>query len=224
LGAAVLVLHRISNARCFALSGQSICRVETQERLVALTFDDGPTEHGVSVALAGLDSSGGKGTFFLIGREASERPHLVRRIAQAGHEIANHSMSHRMLIGRPGSVYDYEIAAAHAKLVTAGAPSPTLFRPPYGKKLWGLPTALRRHGYRMVMIDVEEPETSDPRRYAEALINEAQPGSILLMHLMYRSNRTAREALPLVIDGLKARGFRLVTVSQLLASDPAIEN
>jgi peptidoglycan/xylan/chitin deacetylase (PgdA/CDA1 family) len=218
------MLHRISNARCFALSGQSICRVETQERLVALTFDDGPTEHGVSVALAGLDSSGSKGTFFLIGREASERPHLVRRIAQAGHEIANHSMSHRMLIGRPGSVYDHEIVAAHAKLVAAGAPSPTLFRPPYGKKLWGLPMALRRHGYRMVMIDVEEPATSDPRLYAEALINEAQPGSILLMHLMYRSNRTAREALPLVIDGLKARGFRLVTVSQLLASGPAIED
>jgi peptidoglycan/xylan/chitin deacetylase (PgdA/CDA1 family) len=89
-------------------------------------------------------------------------------------------MSHRMLIGRPGSVYDQEIAAAHTKFVAAGAPSPTLFRPPYGKKLWGLPMALRRHGYRMVMIDFEEPETSDPQLYAQALINEAQPGSICL--------------------------------------------
>jgi peptidoglycan/xylan/chitin deacetylase (PgdA/CDA1 family) len=59
----MLLLHRISNARCLALSGQSICRVETPERLVALTFDDGPTEQGVSVALAELASSGGKGTF-----------------------------------------------------------------------------------------------------------------------------------------------------------------
>lgn len=215
---AMLILHRISNARCFALTGQSICRVNTDEKLVALTFDDGPTERGVGAALSQLQALGAKGTFFLIGQEASERPHLVRRIVEAGHEVANHSMSHRMLVGRPAGLYDREIGGTHAALVRAGAPPPKLFRPPYGKKLWGLPMAVERSGYRMIMIDVEEPQTTDAQAYADAILDGARPGSILLMHLMYRSNGTARDALPLVIKGLQARGFRLVTVSELLAS------
>jgi peptidoglycan/xylan/chitin deacetylase (PgdA/CDA1 family) len=75
---------------------------------------------------------------------------------------------------------------------------------------------VERHGYRMVMIDVEEPQTDDPRQYAARLVGEAKPGSILLMHLMYRGNRVAREALPLVIEGLQARGFTVVSVGELL--------
>jgi peptidoglycan/xylan/chitin deacetylase (PgdA/CDA1 family) len=216
--ATAAAFHRISNARCFALSGQSICRVDTRDKLIALTFDDGPTEQGVALALAELGARGGKATFFLIGGEVDERPHLVRRIAEAGHEVANHSQSHRMLIGHGAAFYDQEIGTAHVSLVRAGAPPPTLFRPPYGKKLWGLPAAVVRQGYRMIMIDVEEPLTTDPRTYAETIIEGARPGSILLMHLMYRSNETARKALPLVIAGLQKRGFRLVTVSELLAS------
>jgi peptidoglycan/xylan/chitin deacetylase (PgdA/CDA1 family) len=216
-GAAAAV-HGISNARCFALSGQSICRVDTQHKLIALTFDDGPTEQGVEHALSELGGRGAKATFFLIGREVDQRPHLVRRISEAGHEIANHSRSHRMLIGHEAAFYDQELRAAHASLVRAGALPPTLFRPPYGKKLWGLPAAVERQGYRMIMVDVEEPRTTDPRAYAKTIVDEARPGSILLMHLMYRSNETARQALPFVIEGLKERGFRLVTVSELLAS------
>ncbi|HEX8625223.1 MAG TPA: polysaccharide deacetylase family protein [Allosphingosinicella sp.] len=208
----------VSRARCFALVGEMICRVETDQPMVALTFDDGPTERGVAAALPHLRAGGARATFFLIGREVGERPHLVRRIVAEGHEIANHSLTHQVMIGRSSAFYDSEIAEAHRRLIAAGAPSPKLFRPPFGKKLWGLPASARRHGYRMVMIDVEEPTTEDPRAYAERLVREAKPGSILLMHLMYRSNDTAREALPLVIRGLQARGFRIVTVGELLAA------
>lgn len=123
-----------------------------------------------------------------------------------------------MMIGRSGGFYDHEIGETHRRLIAAGAPPPTLFRPPYGKKLWGLPAAARRHGYRIVMIDVEEPLVEDPRTYADRMVREARPGSILLMHLMYRANGTAREALPLVVQGLRARGFRIVPVGELLAA------
>jgi peptidoglycan/xylan/chitin deacetylase (PgdA/CDA1 family) len=195
-----------------------ICRVETGRPMVALTFDDGPTEAGVAAALDALRAGGARGTFFLIGREVAERPHLVRRMVAEGHEVANHSFTHQVMIGRSAGFYDTEIGKTHRRLIAAGAPAPTLFRPPYGKKLWGLPAAARRHGYKMVMIDVEEPLVGDPRAYADRVVREAKPGSILLMHLMYRSNRTAREALPLVIRGLRARGFRIVPVGELLAA------
>lgn len=209
--------YAVSNARCFALVGEMICRVETDKPLVALTFDDGPTEKGVDSALTALRAHGARATFFLIGREVGERPHLVRRIVAEGHEVANHSLTHRVMIGRSSGFYDSEIGETHRRLVAAGAPPPTLFRPPYGKKLWGLPAAARRHGYKIVMIDVEEPLVEDPRVYAERVVREAKPGSILLMHLMYRANGTARAALPLVIQGLGKRGFRIVSVSELLA-------
>lgn len=87
-------LYVVSNARCFALIGDIVCRVETEQPLVALTFDDGPTEQGVETALAALRAGGARATFFLIGREVGERPHLVRRIVAEGHEIANHSLTH----------------------------------------------------------------------------------------------------------------------------------
>jgi peptidoglycan/xylan/chitin deacetylase (PgdA/CDA1 family) len=216
--AAAAALYVLSNARCFALVGDIVCRVETDKPIIALTFDDGPTEQGVETALAALRARGARATFFLIGREVGERPHLVRRIAAEGHEIANHSLTHRAMIGRPGGFYDDEIEETHRRLVAAGAPPPTLFRPPYGKKLWGLPAAARRHGYKMVMIDVEEPLVEDPRVYADRVVRQAKPGSILLMHLMYRANGTAREALPLVIQGLQRRGFRIVPVGELIAA------
>ena len=209
-------LFYVSRARCFALTGDLICRVETDKPMVALTLDDGPTEQGVTEALTALEARGARATFFLVGRHVAERPDLVGRIAAGGHEIGNHSLTHHWMMGRPSAFYDREIAETHRLLVEAGAPPPALFRPPYGKKLWGLGKAADRHGYRMVMIDVEEPTTSDPRAYAEQMVRDAKPGSILIMHVMYRANGTARAALPLVIEGLQKRGFAVVSVGELL--------
>jgi peptidoglycan/xylan/chitin deacetylase (PgdA/CDA1 family) len=216
LVACAFALFQISRARCFVLTEDIICRVETERPMVALTFDDGPTEAGIATALSVLAERRAQATFFLIGEQVAERPHLVSRIVAAGHEVGNHSMTHQMMVGRSASFYDGEIRGAHQALKAAGAPAATLFRPPYGKKLWGLPLAVGRQGYRMVMIDIEEPETNDPSVYAEQLVREAKPGSILLMHLMYRSNQVARDALPLVVEGLQARGFKIVSVGELL--------
>ena len=214
--AVAAALYFVSRARCFALTGELVCRVETDKPMVALTLDDGPTEQGVTAALEALEARDARATFFLVGSHVAERPDLVGRIARDGHEIGNHSLTHKQMMGRSAAFYDREIAETHRLLVEAGAPPPALFRPPYGKKLWGLGRAAERHGYKMVMIDVEEPTTSDPRAYAEQIVRDARPGSILLMHLMYRANGTARAALPLVIEGLQARGFKVVSVGELL--------
>ena len=217
LAGAVLALHQISRARCFSLVGEAICRVETDAPLVALTFDDGPTHEGVALATAALREHGARATFFLIGGEAAQRPALVRRLLAEGHEIGNHSQTHHRMIFHWPDFYEREVMEADAALRAAGAPAPTLFRPPYGRKLIGLPNALARHNYRMIMWDVEDPPGADtPQAYADAVVNQARPGSIILMHIMYRSNRIAREALPLVLRGLRARGFRIVTVGELL--------
>lgn len=218
--AAVYGLHRLSKARCLDWAGPVVCRVETQERLVALTFDDGPTARGVDAVLPVLKARGFKATFFLIGRETAERPELAARLKAEGHELGNHGWSHVRMVGRPRSFYEEEIARTDALLRAAGETRPTLFRPPYGRRLWGLHAATDRAAHRVVTWDVE-PDSFDlptPEAYAEHVLERVRPGSIVLMHPMYASNETARAALPLVLDGLAARGYRVTTVSELLAA------
>lgn len=211
-----LAAWRISDARCFTLVGSTTCRVETRAPMVALSFDDGPTAAGVGEAIAALRRNGAHATFFVIGNEVEARPALVGALLAEGHEVGNHSFSHPRMVGRPASFYDGEIARTDAVLRRAGA-RPRLFRPPYGKKLVGLPRAVARNGYRMITWDVEDPpNATNARDYADRLLRDVRPGSIILMHIMYPPNRVAREALPLVLDGLRERGLQVVTVGRLL--------
>lgn len=215
--AAAFTLLQISRARCFSLTGEAICRVETNEPIVALSFDDGPTPEGVAWATSILGPAHAHATFFLIGAEVPGREALVRQLLAEGHEVGNHSFSHVRMALHSSSFYDDEIMRTDALLRGAGVRAPDLFRPPYGKKLIGLPNALARHNYRMIMWDVEDPPgAATPQDYANTIVREARPGSIILMHIMYSGNRVAREALPLVIRGLEARGLRIVTVGELL--------
>ena len=214
----IAALSAISNARCFALVGEAVCRVETRAPMVALSFDDGPTREGVAWATAELRRTGAHATFFLIGDQLEGRQALVRRLLADGHEIGNHSFSHQRMLLRPASFYDEEIRRTDRLLRRAGVPAPRLFRPPYGKKLVGLPRAVARQGYEMIMWDVEDPSGArDAREYADRILRDVRPGSIILMHIMYRGNGMARDALPLVLKGLAARGLRVVTVGELLA-------
>ncbi len=180
-------------------------------------LDDGPTKLGVDYATAVLGQLGVKGTFFLTNREAQARPQLVRRLLEAGHEVGNHSYSHQRMVLETSGFYEREITRTAAIFERAGVSGPRLFRPPYGKKLVGLPLAVERHGYRMVMWDIEEPELqASARAYADQIVSEARPGSIILMHIMYAGNASARAALPLVVRGLQAPGFRIVRVGELI--------
>jgi peptidoglycan/xylan/chitin deacetylase (PgdA/CDA1 family) len=207
-------LLKVSEAQCFSLTGQAICRVETSQPLVALTFDDGPTTQGLDAVLPQLRRYNAKATFFLIGQR-SEAP-LVRRIVAEGHEVGNHSFQHRRMIFRSSDFYDEEIRRTDAVLRRGGA-KPTLFRPPFGEKLIGLPLAVERNGYRMIMWDSGDPRDRDPVVYARKVLADVRPGSIVLIHPMTSSRATERAALPLILDGLARRGFRMVTVSELLA-------
>lgn len=209
------ILWRVSRERCFVLVESVTCRVETRAPLVALTFDDGPTPLGVERVLPELERHGARATFFLTGGDADAHPELVRAIVSAGHDVGNHSYTHRRMVGRGMGFYDSEIARTQAALSRAGADSRT-FRPPYGKKLIGLPIAVRRAGLQMIMWDVEDPPTSDPAAFASAVVASARPGSIILVHAMYPANETARDALPLILDGLAAKGLKAVTVRELI--------
>lgn len=205
-----------SRARCWQWVGTPVCRVETSEKIVALTFDDGPTAEGVDYFLQTLTSEGTKATFFLTGAGLAANPGQARRLVAAGYQIANHSYRHERMWGLFPDAYERDIRDTDALLRREGGDAALLFRPPYGKKLTGLPIALARTGHRTIMWDIEDPETSDPKAFSDQVLEQVRPGSIILIHAMYRRRDTARRALPLILTGLKDRGYRAVTMSELL--------
>lgn len=216
LAALFVAFWQVSRARCFVLTGEVVCRAPTDAPRVALTFDDGPTPHGVDALLPILAAHDVRATFFVTGIRTRQSPELVKRLHDAGHEIGNHSFTHQRMVGRPLAFYVAEIAETAAAIERAGAPRPRYFRPPYGKKLIGLPRAVARNDHIMVTWDIDEPAETDPARYAEQIVRQAKPGSIILIHPMFKANATARAALPLLIKGLRTKGYEITTVGNLL--------
>lgn len=211
-------LYTFSKSRCYQLVGDVVCRADTSEKVVALTFDDGPTPEGTDAVLATLAQYDVKATFFLIGDRMERWPGQAERLLAAGHELGNHTYSHERNLLRRQSFYRQEVRKADALLQQAGSDT-KLFRPPFGKRLIGLPLEVEAAGYRTIMWDVEDnvEHYPEPEAYAADIVRRVRPGSIILIHPMYRHNRTERAALPLVIEGLRAEGYTITTVSDLLA-------
>lgn len=219
--AALIGGWQLSRSRDFQLFGALVNRVDTPENVVALTFDDGPTPEFTPGILALLDQKAVKATFFLIGSEAEANPDQTRAIIAAGHELGNHTFTHPDMTLASEETASTEVEKTDAALRAAGWSGDILFRPPFGKKLWGLPLYLAKHDRTTVTWDVEPESFDDVAASADGItahvLKETRPGSIIILHLMYPSRETSRQALPQVIDGLRARGFRFVTVSELLA-------
>lgn len=220
-------LWRISSLTDFQMFGTLVHRVDTSEPLIALTFDDGPTPGKTEQILQILAQENIPATFFLTGSEIEANPQLLSQILAAGHQVGNHSYSHqRMLFKTPGFIAR-EIETTDALLKAGGAPEPYYFRPPYGKKLFLLPRYLAKHQRVAVTWDVA-PEnfpqlTQDPKLLADYTIAQAKAGSIILLHVMYDSRAATLQAVPDIIRGLKGKGFRFVTVSDLLSRSPSNE-
>mgnify|MGYP006395236873 FL=1 len=224
LGIAALLsgLNALSKAPCFQLTGALTCRVDTEDKIVALTFDDGPTPLGVAAVLPILDRYDAKATFFLIGEDLKRHPDAAREILAAGHELGNHTYSHQRNVGHSRAFYRDEIGQTAQLLRTVGSDS-AFFRPPYGRKLLGLPLEVERAGFRTITWDVEDRpgRFPDPADYARDIVERVRPGSIILIHPMYRANSTSREALPHILAQLQSRGYDVVTVSELLNHKPS---
>src|SRR3569833_2507482 len=149
LAAAGAGLFELSRARCVALVAPEGCRVHTTAPVVALSFDDGPTERGVNAILPELARTQAHATFFLIGGEAERRPELVRALLAAGHEVGNHTYSHRRNVGHSQAIYDSEIAHTQTTHHTTNT-NPQHNQPPNKKKHNNQPQTNKHTGLTMV--------------------------------------------------------------------------
>jgi chitin deacetylase len=215
---AAATLWQISKSRTFQFFGTIVPRVNTEQRVVALTFDDGPTKGATDEVLKVLNEANVKATFFLIGAELEQNPEEGRKVAAAGHEIGNHTYSHdRMLLVTPSFVRQ-EIEKTDSLIRSTGYQGEINFRPPFGKKLLALPYYLSRAGRKTIMWDVE-PDSSplDADRITEATTRAVRPGSIILLHVMYPNRRESLKAVRGIIESLRKDRYDFVTISRLIA-------
>jgi peptidoglycan/xylan/chitin deacetylase (PgdA/CDA1 family) len=190
-------------------------------RQVALTFDDGPSEHTPAI-LRILRRTHTPATFFVIGRLASRYPRLIVAEARAGFEIGDHTETHPYLAGLPAAAQATQITTAADAIRHAGGPTPRLFRPPYGSFDRSTVAKLRQQGMLMVLWSADTKDYARPGvgKIVYTALSGAQPGAIIVMHDGGGDRRQTVAALPRIIRGLRRRGYRLVTVAQLIASDP----
>ena len=202
--------------------GPVLARGHVEQPVVALTFDGGPDEC-TSMALDLLARYGVKGTFFVVGEDVQLRPELARRIVAEGHTIGNHTYSHPLLLAAdtPESA-ERELDEATAAIKTATGVTPTVFRPPYGWRSPWLIDLANRKGYTVVTWSIAPDDWLEPSAevIAERVLKRVQPGAIVLLHEDREgkeepSPASALAALPAIIEGLQARGYRFVTVPEL---------
>jgi peptidoglycan/xylan/chitin deacetylase (PgdA/CDA1 family) len=185
-------------------------------RRVALTFDDGPSEHTGTV-LDALRDSGARATFNVVGRFIPARAELLRRGVAEGHEIGNHGLRHERLSERPARALE-EILRTTWLIRRAAGVRPRIFRPPYGWVSPGVVTAARVAGLVTLNWDVN-PRDWEGRESAvivEDVMTWVRPGSVVSLH-DGRGDRTqtAGAVVPLV-EALRADGYEPVTASELL--------
>lgn len=219
------LLFELSKLRTYQLFGTLIPRVETQEQIIALTFDDGPTEHTLDV-LEMLKEASVSATFYVIGSEIEKKPEIAKQIVSEGHELGNHSYSHPRFYLKSQKEINQEIQTTNRLIREAGYSGEITFRPPYGKKLIGLPWYLQQHKIKTITWDVE-PDTYSMELDGEAeqtsfLINytleHTKNGSIIILHpFCDLACKPARNALPEIIFRLKEQGYTFVTISELLS-------
>ncbi len=182
-----------------------------RRRQVALTFDDGPGPHTRGI-LRALRRAHAHATFFVLGNQIRGRARLLRRELSLGNEVADHSWSH------PALPSYTQIRSTAVRIRRATGFRPCLFRPPYGTVNSRLVSDARRLGMRTIDWDVDPRDWSRPGAGALAnrVVNRVHPGAIVVMHDGGAGRGQTVAALPIILRRLRRRGYRAVTVTQLL--------
>lgn len=199
-------------------SGREIDRGPADGRKIALTFDAGSTAAPVPAILEALREAGVKSTFFITGRFAEQFPEALRQIAAAGHELANHTWSHRDLTALPDDEIADELGRTDdiVRSITGRTTKPH-FRPPHGARNPHVLQVAAQEGYRTVYWSLDSRDSVDAGITAGAIhsrvMQRIDAGGIVLLHC---GSQATADALPGLLSDLKAAGYRPTTVSKLL--------
>jgi peptidoglycan-N-acetylglucosamine deacetylase len=207
---------KINNENAAAESSITFNSIHVDGPYIAMTFDDGPSAALTPKLLDILAAHHMKATFFVIGENVAQHPEIVARAAREGHEIGNHSWSHPNLAKMSDDGVRHQLSRTDDAIKSAIGTRPTLLRPPYGsitvrEKRW----IHGEFGYQIILWDVDpyDWKRPGPAVVRNRILKETRPGSIVLSHDIHPGTI---EAMPSTFDELEAKGFKFVTVSELI--------
>jgi len=196
--------------------------VNTEERVVAMTFDDGPDPRWTPAVLDALTASGSTATFFVIGKNVSANADIMRDLAASGMEIANHTQDHVDFDHATRSEQLDQIRRCSQSIEAVGVEEADYIRPPKGALPFGSGRVFHEYGGRTTVlwdVSVERSDESDDQT-VKRVIASVHPGSIILAHDGGIPNRAKTvRVIPRILEGLSARGYEVVSVSELLESE-----
>jgi peptidoglycan/xylan/chitin deacetylase (PgdA/CDA1 family) len=191
--------------------------VHVEGPFIAMTFDDGPDKKLTPELLDILAQHHIHATFFVIGTNAQAHPEILQRAVREGHEIGNHSWSHPAFARMSDAKVRAELEKTDEVIRNALGGRPVLMRPPYGsitarQKRW----INEEFGYRIILWDVDplDWKRPGPAVVRDRIVRATRPGSIILSHDIHPGTI---QAMPETFDQLQAKGFKFVTVSELIA-------
>ncbi len=199
---------------------RALCRSKTSEKIVALTFDDGPHAEMTPRVLDLLKKNDVKATFFLIGRNAEQSPELVRRMVDEGHIVANHTFSHQGVfpLSSAATVAD-ELRRCNDTLYNIIGRRPKLFRPPFGVTNPIIGGVVNDMKFRTIGWSIRSLDTVESRSRTSVcrkVLNSLRPGAVILLH-----DRCANspELLEMLISGIRNKGYRVVPITEMFNID-----
>lgn len=202
--------------RSYTDNAGSVWRGRTNEKIVAFTFDDGP-KPTTPLLLDALKENDLIGTFFVVGFQAEKRPEMLLRMLADGHEIANHSFTHPNLTYLTPAQVQRELCRTSVTVHQITGKRPLFYRPPGGNFNGPVADAASSLGMAGAYWTVDgfkfESYPSTPQKLADFVLNRLKPGAVILLH---NAPSITVEAIPLLVAGLKARGYRAVTMSELV--------
>lgn len=189
--------------------------VDTDKKQVALSFDAAWGNEQTTGLLDTLDKYNVKATFFLVGDWVEKFPDDVKEIAKRGHDVGNHSNTHPHMTQLSTADMTGQIQSCNEKIKSLTGNSPTLFRAPYGDYNNDVVSSVNGCNMYCVQWDVDSLDWKDPtaEQIKKNVVDKIKDGSIILMH---NGAKNTPEALPMVIEGIKEKGYEIVPISQIL--------
>jgi peptidoglycan-N-acetylglucosamine deacetylase len=212
------IFEKLAATSKYQIMGEYFNQVETKEPVVALTYDDGPNPEYTNKLINLLDELEVKATFFTIGKEIKAHPQVIKQLVKSGHEVGNHSYSHQKMTWKTPKFIAEEINKTDELLRELGVENEILFRAPFGFKRLTLPYILKQKKRKNILwsLDPKDYQESNPEIIAQRIIQNIKPGTIILLHDGGGDRTATINATEIVINKLQARGYRFLTVSELL--------
>lgn len=199
-------------------AGMIIWDINTKEKIVALTFDDGPHKKYTSEILDLLKQYDAKGTFFIVGEQAEKNPEVILRMFEEGHELANHTYSHPY--SKNVSKIMEEIKKTNDIIFSITGNIPTLFRPVEGQYTDAMVEEISKSGFKVVMWswhqDTEDWRNPGVQRIVNIVLKGTKEGDVILFHDGGGNRTQTVKALEKILPELQNQGYRFVTIKDLL--------